>query len=615
MINNIPIGKKLYVFPIVFALLLLIISGTYSYFNDMVQSRIKIAMESDEIIQELLKDRIAVYQFLRQPNLESSIKVNNEFKELKAQFAKLEKELTIQVNKDRCNHAIKDIEEYIEKFQEISQIKLEEIKLGHNETAALQSIIKNAAQITIDLENTILEINKTALNVADEATEQMNIVMSVIAIIAIVAFLLIAMLVAKTIITSVNSLENGLSSFFAFLNREKSVAEPINLHSKDEFGVMAKVINSNIDKITISIKEDNSFVQDVSQFVKELKSGNNLAKLTQNTSTPSLQELKNLLEELRYYFEHTVARNTNMLVDVLEQYKGENYTARFPTPYAKVAVMVNEIGDVISNILAENKRNGLTLESSANVLLSNVEILNSASNTTAASLEETAAALEEITSNIANNTETVVKMSSFANELTKSATQGQNLANKTTLAMDEINAQVNAINESISVIDQIAFQTNILSLNAAVEAATAGEAGKGFAVVAGEVRNLASRSAEAAREIKTLVENATKKANEGKEIADQMISDYNGLNININQTLELIKNVEMSSKEQLAGIEQINNAVTQLDQQTQKNATIASQTKEIAIGTQKIAFTVVQNANSKQFLGKDDVKADNITTK
>ena len=79
IINNIPIGKKLYVFPIVFALLLFIISGTYSYFNDMVQSRIKIAMESDEIIQELLKDRIAVYQFLRQPNLESSIKVNNEF--------------------------------------------------------------------------------------------------------------------------------------------------------------------------------------------------------------------------------------------------------------------------------------------------------------------------------------------------------------------------------------------------------------------------------------------------------------------------------------------------------------------------------------------------------
>ncbi|MFX4232112.1 methyl-accepting chemotaxis protein, partial [Aliarcobacter butzleri] len=92
------------------------------------------------------------------------------------------------------------------------------------------------------------------------------------------------------------------------------------------------------------------------------------------------------------------------------------------------------------------------------------------------------------------------------------------------------NNQVNLINEAIGVIDNIAFQTNILSLNAAVEAATAGEAGKGFAVVAGEVRNLASRSAEAAREIKTIVENATSKANQGKSIATNMIEGYKELN-------------------------------------------------------------------------------------
>merc|ERR1711991_1300727 len=96
---------------------------------------------------------------------------------------------------------------------------------------------------------------------------------------------------------------------------------------------------------------------------------------------------------------------------------------------------------------------------------------------------------------------------------------GQNLATKTASSMDEINTEVNAINESITIIDQIAFQTNILSLNAAVEAATAGEAGKGFAVVAQEVRNLASRSAEAAKEIKDLVESATIKANDGKKIS------------------------------------------------------------------------------------------------
>ena len=116
------------------------------------------------------------------------------------------------------------------------------------------------------------------------------------------------------------------------------------------------------------------------------------------------------------------------------------------------------------------------------------------------------------------SSENTASMSNYANEVTKSANEGESMAKKTAQAMDEINTQTNDIMEAITVIDQIAFQTNILSLNAAVEAATAGEAGKGFAVVAGEVRNLASRSAEAAKEIKDIVEQATLKANDGKDV-------------------------------------------------------------------------------------------------
>jgi methyl-accepting chemotaxis protein len=206
-------------------------------------------------------------------------------------------------------------------------------------------------------------------------------------------------------------------------------------------------------------------------------------------------------------------------------------------------------------------------------------------------------------------------MSKYSNSVTKSASTGEKLANKTTIAMDEINNQVNLITEAISVIDQIAFQTNILSLNAAVEAATAGEAGKGFAVVAAEVRNLASRSAEAAKEIKTIVENAKHKADEGKEIAGHMIDGYKELNESIQQTINLISDIEMSSKEQLSGIEQINDAVNSLDQQTQQNAMIASETHSAAGVTDEIAKLVLDDANKKEFKGKNEVKGKNVNTK
>merc|ERR1711879_232219 len=144
---------------------------------------------------------------------------------------------------------------------------------------------------------------------------------------------------------------------------------------------------------------------------------------------------------------------------------------------------------------------------------------------------------------------------------------------------------------------------------------TAGEAGKGFAVVAQEVRNLASRSAEAAKEIKNLVENATIKANDGKQIADKMIKGYAGLNENISTTLELIDDVEAASKEQQSAISQINDAINMLDQQTQKNASVANETHEIANQTQNIANTIVNDTNEKEFEGKNSVKAKNLEFK
>ena len=416
----------------------------------------------------------------------------------------------------------------------------------------------------------------------------------------------------RFVVNSLSKLQQGILGFFSFLNEESKSATLIDLKSNDEFGEIAKVINQNIEKTESSIKKrDDEFINATELFIKELSSGNMLAKIEVEPDTQNLKVLKELLIKMQHYLEHTIARDINRLLFVIDSFKKYDFTARFPNPYAKIAVAMNELGDEISALLRQSYGTGLMLENSSQELLENVNILNQSSNSAAASLEETAAALEEITSTVISNANNVELMTRFSNEVSNSAKKGQQLANQTTNAMDEINNQVNRINEAIAVIDQIAFQTNILSLNAAVEAATAGEAGKGFAVVAQEVRNLASRSAEAAKEIKNIVENATSKANEGKNISFEMIQGYTELLENIEKQSQTINEIATASKEQQAGITQINDAVTGLDQQTQQNANIASDTKTIAINADNIAKKIVSDSHNKQFVGKEDVEKEN----
>ena len=302
----------------------------------------------------------------------------------------------------------------------------------------------------------------------------------------------------------------------------------------------------------------------------------------------------------------TVDEDINEITKVLDSYKVLDFTASVPNPTGSVSKELNELSMIISQMLYSNMEIGTTLKKNAQVLSHNVETLSTSSNQQAASLEETAAALEEITATIVQNGQHVSDMSNNAHELSVSVKDGEILARQTTTAMEEIDTQTNAIADAISVIDQIAFQTNILSLNAAVEAATAGEAGKGFAVVAQEVRNLAARSAEAASEIKSLVVNATTKADEGKIIANQMIDGYEHLNASILKTVQLIEEVSSASKEQQSGIEQINDAVTELDQSTQENASVAADASNIAKETDGMAQTIVDNAAEKEFEGKSD---------
>ncbi len=491
---------------------------------------------------------------------------------------------------------------------------------SQNKTEEAQQILNEGEKVFNDYSNDLLTLVKINVDggqkasiTGDEIYQQAEILMITIIIIAFLLGIFIAFLITRSITSSLKELQDGLGSFFAYLNRESSKVELITMDSKDEFGEMSKVVNDNIIKTQKGIEEDRRLIDETIAVLGEFEQGDLCQRLNLNVSNPALMQLKDVLNNMASNLEN----NIDNVLNILEEYAHYNYLNKIPTKDIKEHLLkltngVNTLGDSITQMLIENKSNGLTLDQSSNILLNNVDKLNQSSNEAAASLEETAAAIEEITSNIRNNTENITKMASYSNNVTASATHGEKLANQTTVAMDEINVQVNLITDAISIIDQIAFQTNILSLNAAVEAATAGEAGRGFAVVAAEVRNLASRSAEAAKEIKTIVENATKKANDGKDIANHMIDGYKELNQNISQTINLISDIQNASKEQLLGIEQINDAVNQLDQQTQQNAAVASQTHDVAVVTDQIAKLVLSSADEKEFLGKKEVKAKNM---
>ncbi len=416
----------------------------------------------------------------------------------------------------------------------------------------------------------------------------------------------------KLVIKPINQFQNGLLNFFSYLNKEQDNIEPINIVTEDEIGKMSKVVDENIIKTKTLIEQDINLINDVKRVVTKVAQGKLNERIEKNTDNQGLQELKEIFNEMLEVTSKNVCEDINKVNKVLDNFSKLDFRHRIEDDIGNVAKGLNNLANIINQMLVENKENGLTLDASSDILLKNVDILNNVSNATAASLEETAAALEEMTATITKNTENIVKMASFADKLTNSAKEGEKLAKNTTISMDEINEEVTAINEAISIIDQIAFQTNILSLNAAVEAATAGEAGKGFAVVAQEVRNLASRSAQAADEIKVLVENANSKANNGKSIADKMINGYNELNENISKTFDIIKDVEDASREQKGGIEQINDAITQLDQQTQQNAVIASETRNIALHADQLAKLIVSTVDQKEFIGKESVKAKEI---
>jgi aerotaxis receptor len=212
----------------------------------------------------------------------------------------------------------------------------------------------------------------------------------------------------------------------------------------------------------------------------------------------------------------------------------------------------------------------------------------------ASALEETAASMEELSSTVKQNADNARQANQLAQSASTVAVKGGEVVAQVVDTMKGINDSSKKIADIISVIDGIAFQTNILALNAAVEAARAGEQGRGFAVVAGEVRNLASRSAEAAKEIKTLITDSVSRVEQGSALADQAGNTMNDIVSGIRRVTDIMGEISAASAEQSAGVSQVGEAVTQMDQATQQNAALVEEMAAAASSLKSQAQELVQ---------------------
>ncbi|HEY0683118.1 MAG TPA: methyl-accepting chemotaxis protein [Steroidobacter sp.] len=212
----------------------------------------------------------------------------------------------------------------------------------------------------------------------------------------------------------------------------------------------------------------------------------------------------------------------------------------------------------------------------------------------AAALEETASSMEQMTATVKQNADNARQANQLAVGAREQAEKGGAVVQRAIAAVGEINNSSRKIADIIGVIDEIAFQTNLLALNAAVEAARAGEQGRGFAVVATEVRNLAQRSASAAKEIKGLINDSVEKVKVGSELVDESGKTLSGIMESVRKVTDIVAEIAAASEEQSAGIEQVNNAVSQMDNVTQQNAALVEEASAASKSMEQQSGTLVQ---------------------
>lgn len=335
--------------------------------------------------------------------------------------------------------------------------------------------------------------------------------------------------------------------------------------------------NDMVVALNDSMQSLNTAIADINRVMTEMTNGQFNARMTQ----PMQGDLDKLKTAVNNSLERIEAAFSE-IGSVMAAQANNNMTLRIQGNYAgQLAILkdnINSTASQLENTLSNILGGANEVERSAGELANANQEMSQRIQEQAAALEETASAMEEMTAAVRSAADSAQNANHRAQEAVGMAKEGNNVMKQTVDAMHTISEGGNQIAQFVAIIDNIAFQTNLLALNAAVEAARAGEQGRGFAVVAGEVRTLAQKSADAAREIKSLVDSMTGEVTQGVHLATQAGSALSDITTAIEEVGSRVHQIADSSREQATGIDQVNKAISNMDHNTQQSAAMVEET-------------------------------------
>ena len=352
--------------------------------------------------------------------------------------------------------------------------------------------------------------------------------------------------------------------------------ESINNDYHGSFEALKKDANATVEKIRQVIEGD------IQSMVDAARTGDLSRRIDTSDKDGFFESLSLGMNELVGTVDEVFGEIANTMRNVAEGDLTRTIDNSYQGAYDDLKTDINKTITNLEKIIAELRTSGSVISTAAAEISTGNENLSSRTEQQASSLEETASSMEELTSTVQNNASSAQQANQLAVGAREQAEQGGAVVNQAIDAMDEISTSSKKIEEIIGVIDEIAFQTNLLALNASVEAARAGEQGRGFAVVATEVRNLAQRSATAAREIKELIQDSVAKVDAGSALVNQSGQTLSEIVNSVKKVGDIVSEITAASQEQSEGIDQVNQAVASMDSITQQNAAIAEQTQRRA---------------------------------